>query len=195
MYYRKISGDKVYLSPIRLEDYAIYTKWLNDSEVTMGLGNHPSIISEAQEKEWLEKLASATDQVNLAIIDAKTDQVIGNCGLMDISPVHRKAMIGIFIGEAAYRNGGYGTEAMALLLDFGFRVLNLHNIHLKYFSFNARGEKAYRKLGFKEVGRRRESVYYNGQYYDDVEMDILEDEFRQGPYAGVAQLELEGYQF
>lgn len=195
MYFPKITGKKVYLSPMNPEDLETYTRWMNDPEVTVGLGNHSGIYSLLKEKESLEHMATSKDSVNLAIIDKASNQLIGNCGLMDINHLYRRGDLGIFIGEADFRNRGYGTEAMALLLDFGFRVLNLHNINLKYFSFNKRGEKAYLKLGFKEVGRRRESVIYNGQFYDDVEMDLLEQEFRQGPYHNIAQLDLKGYEF
>lgn len=195
MYYPKITGERVYLSPIQPDDAVIYTRWLNDPEVTLGLGSHHRVFSEMIEKATLEQMAQNQDEVSLAIVLLSTDRVIGNCGLMDIDHLHRKANLGIFIGDKAYRNSGYGTEAMALLLDFGFRVLNLHNINLKYFSFNVRGENAYRKLGFKEIGRRREAVRYNGRYYDDVEMDMLEDEFRGGLFCDVNKWELDGYEF
>ncbi|HHT21003.1 MAG TPA: GNAT family N-acetyltransferase [Tissierellia bacterium] len=195
MYFPKITGDRVYLSPMDPDDVLIYTKWMNDPEVTIGLGNHSAIYSHLKQKDVLESYARSQENINLAIIDKATDRLIGNCGLKDINHQHRRGELGIFIGEAAFRGQGHGTEAMALLLDFGFRVLNLHNINLKYFSFNKQGERAYRKLGFKEVGRRREAVIYNGTFYDDVEMDILADEFRQGPYADIAQLDLEGYEF
>ena len=44
-------------------------------------------------------------------------------------------------------------------------------------SFNERAIKCYEKVGFKEFGRRRESYFLNGKYYDDVHMDILSKEF------------------
>ena len=34
-----------------------------------------------------------------------------------------------------------------------------------------------KKVGFNEFGRRRESYYLNGKYYDDIYMDILAKEF------------------
>jgi len=49
---------------------------------------------------------------------------------------------------------------------------------LKCFSFNERAIASYRKIGFKEIGRRRNNVILKGVEYDDVYMDILDDEFR-----------------
>ena len=44
-------------------------------------------------------------------------------------------------------------------------------------SFNERALKCYKKCGFKEVGRLRETAFVNGKYYDKIYMDILSNEF------------------
>lgn len=189
MYYPKLSGPTVYLSPVNPEDTKRYTRWMNDPEVTLGLGNHDRVYSEIAEQTLLENWAQNTSEISFAIIHKADDQLIGNCGLMDINPIHRRATLGIFIGEPELHSRGLGTEAMALLIDYGFRVLNLHNIELRYFSFNRRAERAYQKLGFQESGRRREAFCYNGRYYDEISMDILENEFRAGRYGDIGELE------
>ena len=66
---------------------------------------------------------------------------------------------------------------MTLLMDYGFRALNLHNIGLRVFSFNERALKAYQKTGFKIIGRRREALLRGSVKYDYIYMDILYDEF------------------
>ncbi len=91
--------------------------------------------------------------------------------------INRTATLGIFIGDKDYRNEGYGTEAIKLILDYGFNYLNLNNIKLDLMSFNERALKCYIKCGFKEYGRRRNCKYINGKYYDSIEMDILANEF------------------
>ena len=45
--------------------------------------------------------------------------------------------------------------------------------------FNERALKCYQKCGFKEYGRRRQSKFINGKYYDTIEMDILAEEFKE----------------
>jgi RimJ/RimL family protein N-acetyltransferase len=47
---------------------------------------------------------------------------------------------------------------------------------LKVFSFNERAINCYKKVGFKEIGRRRQSYYLKGQFHDEVYMDILKCE-------------------
>ncbi len=66
-----------------------------------------------------------------------------------------------------------------MLLDYGFNYLNLHEIQLDVMSFNERAIRCYEKAGFKQYGRRRESEYVNGKYYDRISMDILKSEFKE----------------
>ena len=76
-----------------------------------------------------------------------------------------------------YRNKGYGTEAIKLILEYGFKYMNLHNIKLDLMEFNDRALKCYEKCGFKEYGRRRKCKFINGKYYDTISMDVLAEEF------------------
>ncbi len=63
------------------------------------------------------------------------------------------------------------------MIDYAFTVLGLHNVLLTVFSFNERGIRAYRRAGFKEIGRRREARRLAGCAYDVVYMDCLASEF------------------
>jgi hypothetical protein len=42
-YFKKITGDKVYLSPINVDDYEKYTEWVNDLETGINVGFAPQI--------------------------------------------------------------------------------------------------------------------------------------------------------
>jgi len=86
-------------------------------------------------------------------------------------------MLGIVIGEKGYWGKGYGQDAVRLLLDYGFNLLNLNSVMLGTFSFNQRAIHCYKKVGFKEIGRRRQARIIAGTAYDNVLMDILAEEF------------------
>ncbi len=49
---------------------------------------------------------------------------------------------------------------MELLLDYGFNALNLQNIMLEVFDYNKRAIKAYEKVGFKVIGKRRQAKFF-----------------------------------
>ena len=107
------------------------------------------------------------------------DKMIGTVSLEDINHINRCATLGIFIGDKDFRGKGYGTEAIKLVLEYGFKYLNLKNVKLDLMEFNERALKCYKKCGFKEYGRRRNCKFINGKYYDSIAMDILAEEFKE----------------
>lgn len=174
-YFPKITGERIYLSPIDTDDAELYTKWINDPAVSDMLGVSNMVYTKKKEISTLEKMAE--DGYNFAIIRKEDDALLGNCSLFDIHNTNRRAMCGLFIGEAENRGKGYGTEALKLLLDYGFNTLNLNNIALQVFAFNKNAIACYEKLGFKTIGARRQSYFYMGEYHDEIYMDYLAEDF------------------
>lgn len=116
---------------------------------------------------------------SFAIVTINEDKLIGTVSLEKVDNINRTATLGIFIGDKEYRSKGYGTEAIRLILDFGFNYMNLNNIDLQVMSFNERAIKCYEKCGFKEYGRRKQSVFINGKYYDKIYMEVLAENFNE----------------
>ena len=174
MYYRKMTGKKCYLSPIDVNDAEQFTEWLNDLEVTENLTLYPQNINLEGEKDFLLKLSK---EHTYSIIDNDSNKLIGNCGLIGIDHLNQTAEIGIFIGNKKYWSNGYGTEALSLLLDYGFKAQNLHNVSLRVYSFNERAKKCYAKTGFKTIGKKREALLRGNKRHDIIFMDILRNEF------------------
>ncbi len=174
-YTKKIIGKSCYLSTLNIEDIPQYVKWLNDIEITQFL--RPQMyVDLLNEKKWFENVSSNTNY-QFAIIDNQNDKLIGNCGIHNLNLFNQTCIVGIFIGDKKNHGKGFGTEAMRLLLDFGFNVLNLHNIALEVFAFNKRAIKSYEKVGFKTIGHHREAVQLGGKRFDIIKMDILPTEF------------------
>jgi len=173
---RKISGSRVYLAPMEVEDAPIYVQWLNDPEIAVYLNAFSVTIGLEREQEFLAQ-SIKEQRPEFGIRLAADDRLIGNCGIVSIDQVNRKAEIGIFIGEQDLLGQGYGREAVMLLLDYGFNILNLNNIYLRPYSFNTRAISCYKACGFKEAGRLREAKIINGQKYDEIWLDILASEF------------------
>ena len=178
-YFKKLVGEHIYLSPISVEDVEKYTEWMNDFETTDYIGQSTKIYTMENERNFIENSQKNGSNVTLGIVKLQDDKLIGNCGLKDINIVGRTATLGIFIGDKEERNKGYGLDTIKLLLDYAFNYLNLHEIQLDVMSFNKRAIRCYERAGFKQYGRRRESEYVNGKYYDRISMDILESEFKE----------------
>lgn len=174
-YFKKLIGEKIYLSPRNNEDAEKFTEWLNDFETTDYLGRSGILTTLAGEKQYLEENKNV--EATFVIVTIEENKMIGTVSLENIDKINRTATLGIFIGDKEYRGKGYGTEAIKLILEYGFKYMNLYNIKLDLMEFNSRALRCYEKCGFKEYGRRRKCKFINGKYYDSIEMDILADEF------------------
>lgn len=172
-----IVGEKVALGPYRRELVPLYLRWINDFEVTRTLGIREQPATLEAEEAWYERASRNDTDPAFTIYELATLRPIGNTSLMNVSHFHRTADFGIMIGEKECWGKGYGTETTRLMLEFGFTALGLHNIMLTTYSFNERAQRAYRRAGFREIGRRRESVRVGGVAYDDVFMECLATEF------------------
>lgn len=176
-YFKKLVGDRIYLSPRCIDDVEQFTEWLNDFEITDYIGRSAQLTSFESEKKYLEE--NADSEATFSIVTINDDKLIGTISLERINYTNKSAILGIFIGDKDYLSKGYGTEAIRLLLDYGFNYINLHSIKLNLMSFNERALKCYKKCGFKETGRIRENKFINGKYYDTICMDILQNEFTE----------------
>ena len=126
----------------------------------------------------------AENNVNFAIeVDGR---YVGGCGLINLDHVHRRAEIGIFVGDKSIWGRGVGSEAMALVMGYGFDYLNLHRIFLRVFAENTRAIHVYESLGFQHEGRFRDTEWRHGRWHDMLYMSVLETEWRQRSAGKVA---------
>jgi RimJ/RimL family protein N-acetyltransferase len=85
--------------------------------------------------------------------------------------------VGIVIYDPAYWNGGYGTEALRIWIDYLFTSLPLVRIGLTTWSGNSRMVRSAEKLGMKMEGCIRKCRLYKGNYYDSIRMGMLREEW------------------
>lgn len=176
-----IVGQQVRLRAIERTDIPNFVRWLNDREVTENLLiNSP--LSRAMEERWFERQLEIPPEAGqtMAIEVLKNDQWlhVGNTGLHEVESVNRAAEFGIFIGEKAYWNQGFGREATRLTLKHGFEDLNLNRIYLYVYETNPRAIKAYEAAGFVREGLLRQAVYKHGRYINVLLMSVLRSEWK-----------------
>ena len=173
-----LRGQKVVLRALGRQDLERLCQFNNDLEVELAGGG------DAPMPQALERLR--------AEFDAKVSQggrdgaefgieadgkLIGQCALFQFDHVARTCALGITIGDKAYWGRGYGRDAVRALLDYAFRLLNLHRVFLSVNGNNDRALRAYGACGFVEEGRLRAHVWNDGAYVDLVYMGILRAEW------------------
>lgn len=176
-YFKKLAGDLCYLSPPSAEDAEKWAQWETDLAVSLPLGDEAYVPSSVEAARESVHNAQMHREHVFTLVDLATDQPIGRGMLFAVDAVNRSAMLGILIGETGYWGKGYGQEATRLLVEYGFDLLNLNSIMLGTFDFNRRARHCYEKVGFREIGRRRQARFIGGRWHDAILMDILAGEF------------------
>lgn len=89
----------------------------------------------------------------------------------------QQAEIGYMLG-VEYWNQGYMTEAARALIDFGFNELKMHRIYAaNIIAQNIGSRRVALKCGMRLEARFRESIYYQGRWWDGLTYAILADEW------------------
>jgi RimJ/RimL family protein N-acetyltransferase len=176
-------GKLVRLSP---EDPQVmaeaFSRWNQNSEYFRLLDSDPALLWSARKiKEWLEKDLDSLlpNHLDFGIRTLAGDKLIGFIGFDGINWINRDSYVAIGIGEPDFWSKGYGSDAMRLMLRYGFIELNLHRISLTVFELNPRGIRSYEKCGFKHEGRIREFLLRDGRRSDMLHMGILRKEWDQ----------------
>lgn len=171
-----LRGERVILRPVEKDDLKKLHELGNNVELEMlASASWEPLPLASYEKDFDKHLESQEKGSFVIEVDGN---VIGEIGLHDWR--NRRAgtsSFGVSILDPDYLGKGYGREAIELLLDWSFRIMNYRRIHLETLASNERAVRCYRSCGFVEEGRLRQHEYYNGAYDDVLVMGILREEW------------------
>jgi len=165
---------KIKLRSITENDSPKLFKWVNDPEL-IGFTNYFKPVSEVEHKNWFNSIFEKKDQVLFGIEDEEKELLIGTCGLFQLDFISRKAELRIKLGDKNYWGSGAGTEAVKLLIKYGFENLNMNRIWLKVMEDNQRASKSYEKVGFIIEGKLIKDMFVNNEYKNIILMGLLNE--------------------
>ncbi len=172
-------GERVRVRATRDDDLPLLAAWMMDPAVKATQAGIVLPRSEAATREqvagWVANKEAAAGFSVETLGDAP--EMVGHVGLFGMSIKDRSATVGIVLGRP-FVGRGYGTDAVRVIVSYGFREFGLHRVQLDVAGYNLQGIAAYRRAGFVEEGRRREALLHDGHWYDEVLMSILEHEWR-----------------
>ena len=148
-----LEGAKVALRPKTEADAVDDYRWRRDPELARLDATFPIQMSFDEFLRLYQSRLLRNDPWSLRFAIITLDgRHIGNCGCYDIDVRKGTAEVGIMIGERAFWGRGYGSQAMATLVEHIFsttpvRLLYLHTLH-----WNTRARRSFAKVGFVEKG-------------------------------------------
>ncbi|TSA38401.1 MAG: N-acetyltransferase [Porphyromonadaceae bacterium] len=170
-------GERIYLREVRLSDVnENYYRWLNDPDVTRYLETRYIPRSLENIRQYVESMDVNPDEIFLAICLKENGMHVGNIKLGPINRIHRFADISLLIGEKSVWRQGIGTEAIRLLANFAFDVLNLNKLRSGCYEDNKGSMKAFLKAGFVQEGILRKQWQVNGIFQGEIVFGLCREE-------------------
>lgn len=180
----QLIGELIQLRALEPSDLDQLYQWENDSSIWSVSGtlapfsrfvleqylasSHQDIYSNKQLRLMIDLTVNDdSDEMNTET------RGIGCIDLFDFDPKNRKAGVGILIADRADRGKGYATEALNLLVDYGFDVLDLHQIYSNVRIDNENSVALFKKIGFEITGLKQDWILDGGRWYDEYTMQLI----------------------
>lgn len=163
-----LKNKSIHLRPVESSDAATLLMWENDhsnwkvtdTEIPFTLNGILQLIEQQQQFR-------ATGMLRLMICLNETNEVIGAIDLFDADFRHKRAAIGILIGECSQRGKGYAGESLELIVEYAKLQLELHNLYCSIQEDNKESHRLFERQGFQLVGKRKDWFRHKGQWIDE----------------------------
>ncbi len=177
----RVEGSRVVLRNLRFSDARSLQENANDPEVTKYIFiSYPYPLDEAKDliKEVQGYLKEKPIEVYFLGVELKeTGKIIGAVSFRSISYHHRNAELSYWLGKEHWGKG-LMSEAVRLMLNFGFEKLGLEMVYSFVYEPNIISVKLLEKLGFKYAGMLRKGSLKDGRWYNNLMYDLLKEEVK-----------------
>ena len=172
-----LTGERVVLRPFVDADVAVFLAAIADPEVARLTGSPADDRpDEERTRAWYGSRNTQADRLDLAVVDRAGGACVGEVVLNEWDPGNRSCNFRTLLA-AAGRDRGLGTEAVRLIVGYGFEQLGLHRISLEVYAHNPRARRVYEKVGFVAEGVLRQVLREGDDWVDATVMSILAPEW------------------
>ena len=174
----RIAGKRVQLRAPRNEDAVDLFALFSDPAV-MRYWSRPPMTTLGEAQGLIGEMLDAFEQrtlINWMVAD-RDDAVIGTCTLFRIDPRHRHAEIGYAL-RSDHWGRGIASEAVALVLDWAFRRLDLQRVEADIDPRNDGSRQLLARLGFSSEGVMRQRFFVGDEATDSEIFGLLAGDWR-----------------
>jgi len=162
---------------IEIEDLAIIQKYRNDETLRQYFREYRE-FSLTQIKDWYFNMIKDNRFEMFVVIDLDLDEVVGVTGITYIDWPNKHADVHFYIGKnSEWIDEKYSGTAIKLILDYGFKTLNLNKLWAEIYEIDIKKLSFFEKKGFKIDATLREHYFHNGKYYSSHILSLLRKEY------------------
>lgn len=189
-----LMGERVLLRALEVRDLdPIWEAYKDFDMMLMTDGDAPPLTDQQVRAFWEQRIVAPAPEMRYFAIEPLpgqqfAGQFAGLCNLHDIDPRNRHAELALWLASPDMRGQGFGTDAIRTMLPYAFDVVRLDRLYLGVYEFNESAIRSYERVGFRYEGRLRQTIFYQGRYWDDWPMRLLRSEWeliRQPPADGL----------
>ncbi|WP_352418758.1 GNAT family N-acetyltransferase [Proteiniborus sp.] len=160
-----IRGSRIKIRPLRHEDVYRMQNWGKHDDPLFYDYNFPNLNDE-EILQWYNYRISNKNSKSFSVFDEE-DKMIGYISIKNIRKLMKTSRLGI-VFDPTILNNGYGSEAIMILLEYYFNVMEMKTLYLDVAKFNKRAIRCYEKCGFKKI-REYQAKYSNfrSELFDD----------------------------
>lgn len=149
------AGQLVRLQKHSSRDESAFVRWYTDAEIAHVLRHDLRPLTPYQAQGYFSSiiLPNSAHGTAWAIHENSTGALIGTTAITEIDEARGECLFRIVIGEKAAWGHGYGTDAARLVVAEAFERFQLSAVNLEVFDHNARAQRSYLRVGFRETGR------------------------------------------
>lgn len=162
-------GQHIYLRALEPEDLEFVYALENDTAI-WEISQTQTPYSKFLIRQYLENAQQdifEAKQLRLAICKNDSFEAIGLIDLFDFDPKNRRAGVGILIQNPANRQQGFGNQALDLLIQYSFEVLQLHQLFANISADNQASIALFTTFGFQCVGIKKDWNFNQGKFSDE----------------------------
>ena len=176
---RELQTARLLLRSLEHGDIPAIARLAGEREVAATTALIPHPYTEDDARSFLERSNKDFGDgrtITFAIAALAGNELLGTVALT-LTPLHQRAELGYWIGMPFWGRG-YGTEAAAAVVSFGFETLRLHRICAFHFRGNIASRRVLEKVGMRHEGTSREHVQKWNRFIDLENYGLLAAEFR-----------------
>jgi RimJ/RimL family protein N-acetyltransferase len=171
-----IKGKFIGLRAVEKEDLKYLRDWRNLTEFRKNFREFRELSMSDQEL-WFESLQNSR-QTNFmfTIVDLKNSKPIGAAGLLYVNWINRSADFSFYIGEKNLYidEDPVSTEAVELLINYGFSNLNLHKVWMELYEFDIKKINFFKnRFNFKQDALLRDNCFEDGKYWNSIIISLI----------------------
>ena len=169
-----IETERLYLRAITEDDKYEMFALRSDKQIMQYIAR-PLMTTIEEITEFIKSINSSIEKqeyINWGISLKNNNKLIGTVGFYRMAKENYRAEVGYML-HTNFHKQGIMQELMPVVLEYGFKQMNLHSIEAVIDPRNKASENVLLKQGFVKEAHFKENFFFDGEFLDSVHYSLL----------------------